>query len=88
MLMKPDKKKSMASLIIGASAPPSMDSMKSANGEQTEKPEMDQGILSAAEEMLSAIEAKDVQGLAEALKSFMDMADKDEPAEPEMPEQE
>ena len=85
MLMKPDKKKSMASLIIGASAPP-MDSMKSANEEMSEKPEMDHGILSAAEEMLSAIEAKDVQGLAEALKSFMSMADKDE-APPEMPEQ-
>jgi hypothetical protein len=82
MLMKPDKKKSMASLIIGASAPP-MDQMKSANEELTEKPEMDHGLLSAAEEMMSALESKDVQAFAEALQSFMSMADNDVPAEPQ-----
>ena len=86
MLMKPDKKKSMASLIIGASAPSSMDELKSSNEELSEKPQMDQGLLSAAEELLTAFESKDVQGIVEALQSFMSMADDDddssEPSEP------
>ena len=86
MLMKPEKK-NMAALIIGASAPKSpMDEMKSANEEMTEKPEMDQGLLSAAEELLSAIEAKDVHGIAEALKSFTSMADDDSSESPEASE--
>lgn len=80
MLMKPDKKKSMASLIIGASAPP-MDGMKAANEEQIEKPEMDPGLLSAADEIMAAFESKDVQGFAEGLKSFLEMCE-----QPELPE--
>lgn len=84
MLMKPDKKKNMASLIIGASAPNSLGELKSANAEVTDKPEMDAGLLAAADEMMSALEAKDVQGFAEAMQSFMSMADQnDAPAEPQ-----
>lgn len=82
MLMKPDKKKNMASLILGASQGP-MDEMKSSNEELVEKPEMDPGLLAAAEEMLSALENKDVQGLAEALKSFLEM-NQSQPSEPSL----
>lgn len=74
MLMKPDKKKNVAALILGANTPKSKeDELKSANEELAEAPQMDPGLLSAAEEMMSAFEAKDVQGLAEALQSFLSM---------------
>lgn len=72
MLMKPDKKKNMASLILGSSSP--MDEMKSSNEKMSEEPEMDEGLLAAADEMMAALEAKDVKALAQAMQSFIDMA--------------
>ena len=79
MLMKPDKKKNMASLILSASAPKKPDeAMKESNEELMEAPQQDPGLLAAAEEMLSAFEAKDVQGLVEALKSFLAMSNSHE----------
>lgn len=81
MLMKPDKKKNMASLILGSASSSPMDEMKSSNEEMSEAPQMDEGLLAAAEEMMSAFEAKDVQGLAQALKSFLEMNEPSEPLE-------
>lgn len=82
MLMKPEKK-SMAALIMGSNGPKKpMDDMQAANEQMTDKPEMDPGLLSAADEMMSALESKDVQGFAEALKSFLEMAEAPEASEP------
>ncbi len=77
MLMKPDKKKSIASLIIGSSAP-------QAEGQepQQEEQQEDQGLQSAADEIISAVKSGDSKGLVEALKSFMDMCDSDAQPEP------
>lgn len=72
MLMKPDKKKGMAALILGSASGP-MDDMKASNEELTEAPQMDEGLLAAAEEMITAFESKDVQSLSQALKSFIEM---------------
>lgn len=72
MLMKPDKKK-MATLILGAAGQTPADEMKKSNEELAEAPQMDEGLLAAAEEMMTAFEAKDVQGLALALQSFLEM---------------
>ena len=87
MLMKPDKKKSMASLILGSASQGPMDDMKSSNEELTEAPQMDEGKLAAAEEMMSALEAKDVQSFAQALESLMEMCGHSS-AYSEKPEQE
>ncbi len=38
-----------------------------------------EGLLSAAEEVISAVGMKDAQALALALKNFFEMADSDEP---------
>lgn len=71
MLMKPDKK--MASLILGAANQSPADEMKKSNEALVEAPQMDEGLLTAAEEMMTAFEAGDVQGLAQALQSFLEM---------------
>ena len=46
------------------------------NGEP--EPEMDEGIMSAAEEALKAVQMNDAKGFAQAMMDFLDLADKDE----------
>lgn len=73
-----EKKKSLAALIIagapkpgGASGGPGMDE-ESGEGKDADD-DGDQGLQSAADEIISAIEQKDSGALVEALKSFMAM---------------
>ena len=83
MLMKPDKKKSIASLIIGSSAP--QEGASEMPG-QEEEPQGDMGLESAAEEIMSAVKSGDAKGLVDALKSFMDMCESSEPEQEEPPQ--
>lgn len=84
MFMK-DKNKSVSAII--ARMKPTGDSMKnelpSEEKVQDESPEVS-GVESAADEIMSAIESKDSKALAEALKSFLELAD----SESNVPEQE
>lgn len=83
MLMKPDKKKNMASLILGSASQGPMDEMKSSNEDMNEASQMDEGLLAAADEVLQAIESKDAKSLAEAMKYLIEMC-QSEPSEPSL----
>lgn len=82
MLMKPDKKK-LAGMIIGMNKP-EMESVESKDGAEQDK---SVGHKAAAEEILQAVESKDVSMLMEALKSFIEMCEHSEDEEPKQPEE-
>jgi uncharacterized protein (UPF0147 family) len=88
MLMK-DKAKSMVSLIVNkAKGPNHMDNLKP---EMVESPEMKDGVQqdasvpqnAAAEELISAIEAKSPAGIVEAMKALMQILDSEEDSKEE-----
>lgn len=69
----------MAGVIVASLRPKSPQEAESPLAPQ--EPEVDEnaeGRKAAAEDILSAIEARDAEGLANALQSFMDLADHDE----------
>lgn len=76
MLMQPDKKK-MAALII-AKAGPKGEEMKEAP--QVDGAEQDNSIAeeSAAEDLMAAIEQKDVKQIVSAFKALMEICDNGE----------
>lgn len=86
-MMMSDNKKKLSTLIIGKMKGPNhSDNLKF--GAEKEKPmseggEVDNsiGIDSASEEVMHAIEKKDVKALTSALKSFMDMCYDEEQGE-------
>jgi hypothetical protein len=79
------EKKKIASLIVSRMKPsaPASPVGPAAEDEGAGK---DAGLLSAADEIMSAVHAKDAQGLVEALKSFLDMAEGADESEPESEE--
>lgn len=80
MLMK-DPKKSIAMILASGPKKPDVP-----EGDQDDS---SMALDSAAEELVSAIHAKDTKGVVSALKSFMDMCDDDDSEQPESePEQE
>ena len=79
------KKKSMISIIMGKSKP----SAPVESEEDHSNEEGDMGLESAAEEILSAIEAKSAKDLVAALENFIELCDKEEESEsPETESQE
>lgn len=78
MLMKPDKKK-LAGMIIGMSKP-EMEPVPEKDGAEQDD---SVGHKAATEEILQAIESKDVSMLMEALKSFIEMCKHSEDEKPE-----
>lgn len=86
MIMGGDGKK-VASLIMAKFKPSDTEAMKKSNedafkdrAKNTEAPEPDgdQGLISASEDILSAIDSKDANALMSALKSFCQMAEDSE----------
>jgi len=86
MMMSGDKKK-IAQIIVSRIKPQggledlrqkNSDSFneRAKNGEQ--EPEMDEGILSAAEEAMKAVQMNDAKGFATAMMDFLELADKDD----------
>ena len=70
MFAKDDKKKAV-SIIIAKAGKPSMP--EGPEEDKDEGPEDMEGMKTAAEEIMSAIDAKDADALAQALKSFYEM---------------
>jgi len=93
MIMGGDKKK-MASIIVERFGKPKgeqgAEKNEKAFGEMAAEPEsdMDEGLMSGAEEIISAVNGKDAKRLAMALKDFYSMCDDDAPEEEENPEEE
>ena len=73
MIMSDDKKKSTTLIIkkMKNGMEQMHDAPKEENGDEMDMEQA--GYMSAAEEMMSAIEAKDSRALMEAIKSFVDM---------------
>jgi hypothetical protein len=67
-----EKGKGLAALILASKKPTEEVAKKKESGDEGE---MDEGLLSAADEMISAIEGKDSRQFAESLKSFLQMCD-------------
>lgn len=82
MLMK-DPKKSLALIIASKGKMPENAPQSEHGGEEDNSIAND----SAAEEIISAVHAKDAKGLVAALKSFIDMCEQDEPESEPTPEQ-
>lgn len=76
MIMGGDKKK-IASVIIERFGKPSAEKNEKAFKEMASEPEMevDEGLLSGAEEVMGAFNSKDPKRLALALKDFFYMCD-------------
>lgn len=70
-----ERGKGLAALILAGRKPE--DESDEKEQDDGDEGSMDEGLLSGAEDMLSAIEEKDPQKLAEALKSFLQMCDDD-----------
>ncbi len=72
-MMPGDSKQKAAAIIIAKLKP------KAASSEQdpdrAEGADMDEGLLSAAEELISAVERKSPNDVARILKDFIDMCD-------------
>ena len=77
MLAQEEKKPGMAAMIVSKMAKP----------EEKEVENESEGLDSAVEEILSAIESKNKEALKEALKSFIELCDEDS-EEVEAPEAE
>jgi len=80
MIMGGDKKK-MATIIVEKFGKPKEEGMKEANAKAFDKmakepeSEVDEGLLSGAEEVMAAFNSKDAAGLAMALKDFFQLCD-------------
>lgn len=68
------KRKPLAALIIAQMKKPKEGASRDASDslEIGEEEGADEGLLSAADEILMAIDANDAEGLAEALKAFVE----------------
>jgi hypothetical protein len=85
MIMSGDKKRAVAA-IIESRFPKSGDIAKENSSAfhdraKPKEPEMDEGLLSAAEEMIEAFKGEDAKALASSLKNFISMCDPDEDEE-------
>jgi hypothetical protein len=66
-----EKPKGLAAIIL-ASKKPKDESYEKEEGEES-KGEMDEGLLSAADDMMSAMKKGNSEAFAEALKAFIEM---------------
>lgn len=79
MLLKNDPKKMAALILVRKGEPKSYSDMKKDNGEMNQnlmedsEPDMDDGVVAAAEDMMKAIQAKDAKALAKAFHEAFEM---------------
>lgn len=91
MFMGGGDRKKMASVIVASMGKPSAEKNADAYGKMAAEPEapesdVDPGLMSAAEEAMQAIHAKDAGAFAQALKSFFSQCDSaEDDEEPEEP---
>lgn len=69
--MKKDTRKAAALIVALGKKPPHM-SGDMADSEESGEGEMDEGKVSAADDIISALDNKDAEALAAALDAFMD----------------
>lgn len=84
-MMMHDKKKMLAMIIKGADKPHEMAPKHLEMGAEQDH---SVGINSAAEELLNAIDKKDVASIVSSLRSFMELCEYEEPKAEEEGEQE
>lgn len=80
MMMSGDKNKNAVAIILEGLKKQNSDAY---NERAKPEPELDQGLMSASEEMLKAIKNNNPKQFALALSDFFDMIDIDEPYEEE-----
>ena len=73
MMLSDDPKKMASMIIVSMKGKKPGDKMVSGEKDGAEDSSMDPGLLAASEEVLNAIKSDDSRGMAEALKSFMDI---------------